>query len=146
MTAHTDGASRNESRSEGLELPPDTASASRARRYVRERLLATGHPELVECAVLGVDELVANACVHAGTPLVVSVDLRTRGRVRIEVTDLSPTPPIRREPQQDAVGGRGLTLLDACGRWGLSPTTDSGSGKTIWFEPYSSLSGPDDSP
>jgi hypothetical protein len=122
-----------------LQLPPEAASAGEARHYVRDRLDALGRPDLIECAVLGVDELVANACVHAGTPLVVSVDLRSGGRVRIEVTDLSPTPPVRREPQQDAIGGRGLTLLDACGRWGLSPTTDSGSGKTVWFEPYSSF-------
>jgi anti-sigma regulatory factor (Ser/Thr protein kinase) len=123
-----------------LQLPPEAASAGEARHYVRDCLGAMGRPDLVECAVLGVDELVANVCVHAGTPLVVEMAMAPDDdRVRIEVTDLSPSPPVRREADEDALGGRGLTLLDACGRWGLSPSTSSGSGKTIWFEPYSSL-------
>jgi len=122
-----------------LQLPPEAASAGEARHYVRDCLGAMGRPDLIECAVLGVDELVANVCVHAGTPLVVEMAMRPSNRVRIEVTDLSPTPPVRREAGHDALGGRGLTLLDACGQWGLSPTTSSGSGKTIWFEPFSSL-------
>ena len=139
MTAHTDGASRNESRSEGLELPPDTASASRARRYVRERLLATGHPELVECAVLCVDELVANACVHARTTLVLAVH-GEHDPVRSEVTDYSKELPVRQEAGRPtyAVGGRGLTLLDACGMWGIAIPPDRG-GKTIWFEPSATM-------
>ncbi|HVT22149.1 MAG TPA: ATP-binding protein [Mycobacteriales bacterium] len=122
-----------------LQLPPEASSAGEARHYVRDCLGALGRPELIECAVLGVDELVANVCQHAGTPLVVDIGLAHDGRVRIEVTDLSPTAPVRRTASDEAIGGRGLTLLDACGRWGLAPTTTSGSGKTIWFEPFSSL-------
>jgi anti-sigma regulatory factor (Ser/Thr protein kinase) len=98
-----------------------------------------GRPDLIECAVLGVDELVANACVLANTPLCVTLEVRADDQVRIEVTDLSPTAPVRRAAGEDALGGRGLTLLDACGRWGLSLVNTSGSGKTIWFEPFSSL-------
>jgi anti-sigma regulatory factor (Ser/Thr protein kinase) len=123
-----------------LQLPPEAASAGEARRYVKECLGAIGRPDLIECAVLGVDELVANACVHAQTPLVVGLAIGKDDKIRIEVTDLSPTVPIRREADEDALGGRGLTLLDACGRWGLSLINTSGSGKTIWFEPFSSLS------
>jgi anti-sigma regulatory factor (Ser/Thr protein kinase) len=122
-----------------LQLPPAAASAGEARQYVRDCLGAIGRPDLIECAVLGVDELVANACVHARTPLVVGLEVGRDERVRIEVTDLSPTAPVRREAGTDALGGRGLTLLDACGRWGLSLVNTSGSGKTVWFEPFSSL-------
>ncbi|HVV76358.1 MAG TPA: ATP-binding protein [Mycobacteriales bacterium] len=122
-----------------LQLPPEAASAGEARHYVRDCLSALGRQDLVECAVLGVDELVANVCRHARTPLVVEVSLAEAERVRIEVTDLSPTPPVRRDADDYAVGGRGLTLLDACGLWGLAATTSSGSGKTVWFEPFSSL-------
>ena len=122
-----------------LQLPPEAASAGEARHYVRDCLVAMGRPEFIECAVLGVDELVANVSVHAQTPLVVTIDTAADGQVRIEVTDLSPTAPVRREADENALGGRGLTLLDACGRWGLSLTTTSSSGKTIWFEPFSSL-------
>lgn len=122
-----------------LQLPPEAASAGEARHYVRDCLSALGRPDLIECAVLGVDELVANACTHAQTPLCVTLQVGTSDQVRIEVTDLSPTAPVRREASEDALGGRGLTLLDACGRWGLSLVNSSGSGKTIWFEPFSSL-------
>jgi anti-sigma regulatory factor (Ser/Thr protein kinase) len=122
-----------------LQLPPERASAGEARHYVRDCLGALGRPDLIECGVLGVDELVANVCVHVGTPLVVAVEMREDGRVLIEVTDLSATPPVRREAGEYELGGRGLTLLDACGHWGLSPATESGCGKTVWFEPFSSL-------
>lgn len=122
-----------------LQLPPERASAGEARHYVRDCLGALGRADLIECAVLGVDELVANVCVHVGTPLVVALEMDRAGRVRIDVTDLSAAPPVRREVDEYELGGRGLTLLDACGHWGLSPTTTSGGGKTIWFEPFASL-------
>jgi hypothetical protein len=122
-----------------LQLPPERASAGEARYYVRDCLAALGRPDLIECGELGVDELVANVCVHVGTPLIVSVEVSGNGQIRIEVTDLSATPPVRREAHEYAVGGRGLTLLDACGRWGVSPATTTGTGKTVWFEPFSSL-------
>jgi anti-sigma regulatory factor (Ser/Thr protein kinase) len=122
-----------------LQLPPERAAAGDARRYVRDCLGALGRPDLIECGVLGVDELVANVCLHAGTPLVVAIEMTRDGRVRIGVTDLCEAPPVRREVGEYEVGGRGLTLLDACGRWGIEPATDSGCGKTVWFEPYPSL-------
>lgn len=122
-----------------LQLPPERSSAGEARYYVRDCLSALGRPDLIECGVLGVDELVANVCVHVGTPLVVSVEMGNDGGVRIDVTDLSATPPKRREVDEYELGGRGLTLLDACGRWGVVPATESGTGKTVWFEPFSSL-------
>jgi hypothetical protein len=122
-----------------LELPPDTASAGRARRYVRDCLLAMGRPEFVECAMLGVDELVANVCVHAHTHLQLSVH-GGRHPVRIEVTDYSHDLPVRRESERAtySVGGRGLTLLDACGMWGIGTPPVTG-GKTIWFEPSATM-------
>lgn len=129
MNAHSDGAP--------LELPPDTASAGRARRHVRDCLVAMGHPELVECAVLGVDELVANVCIHAHTPLVLSLHL-DHDVVRIEVTDYAADLPVRQQSEWFAVGGRGLALLDACGKWGLGQPPVNG-GKTIWFEPSANM-------
>lgn len=122
-----------------LELPADASSARRARRYVRDRLLATGHRDLIECAMLGVDELVANACMHARTSLMVNVRA-SNAPVRIEVTDYSLDLPVRQEASRAtyATGGRGLTLLDACGMWGIG-TPPSGGGKTIWFEPATDM-------
>jgi hypothetical protein len=97
-----------------------------------------GRPELLECAELGVDELVANVCVHARTPLVLTVRRAANRSVRIEVTDYSSSLPVRQEAQTYSLGGRGLTLLDACGTWGLGDAPADG-GKTIWFEPGTSM-------
>jgi anti-sigma regulatory factor (Ser/Thr protein kinase) len=97
-----------------------------------------GHPELVECAVLGVDELVANVCTHARTPLVLAVHDEPGHPVRIEVTDYSADLPVRQTAESFALGGRGLTLLDACGIWGLEATPDTDC-KTIWFEPSATM-------
>jgi anti-sigma regulatory factor (Ser/Thr protein kinase) len=98
-----------------------------------------GHPELVECAILGVDELVANVCIHARTPLLLAVHV-DRQSVRIEVTDYSTDLPVRQEAGRATydVGGRGLTLLDACGTWGVA-TPPAGGGKTIWFAPSATM-------
>lgn len=128
-----------------LHLPPQARSAALARRYVRECLTELGHKELTECAILGVDELVANVCRHAHTPLVLNVAISAGDRVRFAVTDFSETVPVRREAEAFALGGRGLTLLDACGTWGVikqgvgKPPTRGG--KTIWFEPAVTMSG-----
>lgn len=123
-----------------MELPPEARSAGLARRYVRDCLTALGHPELVECAVLGVDELVANVCLHAHTPLVLTVLAMRDNAVRIEVTDYSTDLPRRRDAESFALGGRGLRLLDACGAWGLTEPPARG-GKTIWFEPCAAMDG-----
>jgi anti-sigma regulatory factor (Ser/Thr protein kinase) len=123
-----------------LELPPQTRSAGLARRYVRDRLVAMDRLDLVECAELGVDELVANVCQHARTPLVLRVTGSSRRPVRIEVTDYSDALPVRQDAARYSLGGRGLTLLDACGAWGLGEAPPKG-GKMIWFEPGTSMTG-----
>lgn len=130
----TTGRDPRPDRWSALELLPEARSAGLARRYVRDRLAEIGRPDLVECAELGVDELVANVCLHARTSLVLRVSGEADLPVRIEVTDYSPTLPVRQEAPTYSVGGRGLTLLDACGSWGLG-TPPAEGGKTIWFEP-----------
>lgn len=122
-----------------LELPPEARSAGLARRYVRDCLRATGRLDLLECAELGVDELVANVCLHAHTSLVLSVIVAANRPVRIEVTDYSSSLPVRQDAKMLSLGGRGLALLDACGTWGLGDPPAAG-GKTIWFEPGTSMS------
>ncbi|MFE6489514.1 ATP-binding protein, partial [Streptomyces sp. NPDC057757] len=86
-------------------------------------------PVVVADAVLLVSELVGNALRHGGGPgdLVL---VRVTGRLRIEVSDASPRPPVPRPPHHpDEAGGLGLLLLSRLAlRWGWRP---SGPGKSV---------------
>jgi anti-sigma regulatory factor (Ser/Thr protein kinase) len=76
-------------------------------------------------------ELAANAVVHSGTPQTVTV--RYLGdKVRIEVSDKSFADPVPRHASLDAVGGRGLALIEALSSsWGTEHFDD---GKCVWSE------------
>ena len=54
---------------------PQSASASAARRFVRETLTGWGADAVIDDAVLLTNELVTNAVVHAGTEVNVSCAL-----------------------------------------------------------------------
>ncbi|WP_306820005.1 hypothetical protein [Streptomyces sp. DSM 40750] len=60
--------------------------------------------------------------------------LRAAAGVRVEVGDGSEQLPVVREDlASEAVGGRGLVLLDAVAdKWGVGPRL--AGGKTVWFE------------
>ncbi|MFF0474921.1 ATP-binding protein [Streptomyces sp. NPDC004284] len=88
--------------------------------------------ETTDDVLLLVSEVVANACMHAGGPK--SLLLRcTAERLRIEVTDGSPVPPVVRSPSDPAVpGGHGLLIVERLAReWG-SEQVDGG--KCVWVE------------
>lgn len=116
---------------EELQLPQDLASASRARRFVKQILTEWSRPAIVDDASLLATELVTNAVVHAHS----SVALRLRrlpDRVRIEVADTGEGALQLREPEQDALNGRGLLLVqDLSLAWG---TSSNGAEKVVWFE------------
>ncbi|MGK5531720.1 ATP-binding protein [Streptomyces sp. URMC 129] len=113
-----------------LDLPEDGGSAARARDFARRTLLRHAYRGHHDDVVLVVSELVSNALRHghgapvlrmAGTPL----------RVRVEVTDDSPAPPVRRE-SGPAGGGLGLRMIDRLAAdWGTSPLA---TGKIVWCE------------
>lgn len=121
-----------------LALDPAGPVAESARRYVRRALADLGHAELVDTALLGVSELVANLCLHARTAGTLSVRLASGGAVRIEVADASPVVPVQAHPARLATTGRGLRLLSAAGIWGVESRPD-GRGKVVWFEPRPEL-------
>ena len=103
---------------------------SEARLFSERTLLQWSRAEIEEPVVAVVIELVANAVRHAVTDL--ELRLLTDGRVRVEVHDHDPTPPVRRRPGPMQEGGRGMMIVEAyASRWGIRPTDD---GKTVWAE------------
>jgi anti-sigma regulatory factor (Ser/Thr protein kinase) len=118
-----------------LRLPPSTDAALIARRYVRTRLAALGRRDLEDTLTLAASELVTNAAIHAGTPLVVRIEIGPSGMLRLSVSDTSSALPRQRHRPPTSTTGRGLTILEALGTFGVDPEPDF-SGKTVWFEPF----------
>ena len=113
-------------------LRSDPTSAYAARNFVADTLEAWGVGLYVmETAVLLASELVANAIVHARTPIVVGID-STNDHLKIAVKDNSAQLPTRRLCADELARGRGLQLVDVmANRWGSS---HDGCGKTVWLE------------
>ena len=121
---------------ETAELLKSFAADERAPRSAREALsvLADDLPEpLVETARLLVSELVTNSVVHGPSTagetvgLYVSVE---RNRLRVEVSDRSPTGARPRTPSDE--GGYGLTVVaELASRWGAGREADL---NVTWFE------------
>ena len=111
-----------------------------ARRWVVETCRDIDRADLVECAELGVSELVTNALLHAEAPI--SVRVRgTREHPRVEVRDGSVEPPAIPEGNPDDLDellltfGRGLGIVARCAdAWGAEVEED---GKVVWFAPAS---------
>lgn len=117
-----------------VKLEPELASAREARRLLRDSLDAVGVPrraDWTDSAELALNELVANAVLHAHTPIEVTVEPR-RDLVRVEVRDYEPSLPAVRHYDAQATTGRGMGLVakltDACGTRSLG-----GAGKIVWF-------------
>ncbi|MET0459123.1 MAG: ATP-binding protein [Ilumatobacteraceae bacterium] len=102
-----------------------------ARQAIGEWLAGLSCPERVkDDALLVVSELVTNAVVHAASEPVV-VAAYDEGRLRIEVHDQDPTPPVV-APRSGADGGFGMRIVDGlCDAWGWAATD---SGKRVWTE------------
>lgn len=112
------------------DLPPATASAGAARRFVRDALGSPDEALLADVELL-VSELVTNAVLHASSSPRLDVVLDDE-QVRVEVYDDDPAMPRMLEPEADASGGRGILLLDRiASRWGAERR---GEGKLVWFE------------
>lgn len=112
-------------------------SVGLVRRWVSEACVRIGRPELVDCARLGVSELVTNALLHGAPPISVAV----RGTVehpRIEVSDGSPRPPAAVGGREGlSTTGRGLSIVAKCSiAWGAEVES---SRKIVWFEPSSEV-------
>jgi anti-sigma regulatory factor (Ser/Thr protein kinase) len=111
-----------------------------ARRWASEACSQIDRSDLIECAELGVSELIGNAILHGEPP----IRMRMRGtheHPRIEVSDGSPQPPVLPEPlshhpiddDPPITFGRGLDIVARCATaWGADI---DGDGKVAWFVP-----------
>ncbi len=123
-------------------IPPHTVSCSfaattdsvgAARRFLLAQL-RDPEREGADAVLLMLSELATNAVQHATSDFVVSVSrLPGRGVIRVGVSDTAPGHPVPREPDAEALHGRGLhivrTLADS---WGIEMHQDR-PGKTVWF-------------
>jgi two-component sensor histidine kinase len=98
-----------------VKLEPTELAPSAARRFVARELEVLGYVELADDARLMVSELVTNSIRYApGKPL--WVDLRRAGRYLVlEVWDCSPAPPVSKDPDFLAEGGRGIRVVKELG-------------------------------
>jgi anti-sigma regulatory factor (Ser/Thr protein kinase) len=123
-----------------LELGPLLSAASNARAHTRAVLAEWGLAKRAETAELLVSEIATNAlrasrALRQPLPSPVHLWLRAhRLGLLVMVWDANPQPPIRKEVRQNAVSGRGLTIVQALSsRWGWYEPPDIG-GKCVWCE------------
>jgi anti-sigma regulatory factor (Ser/Thr protein kinase) len=111
-------------------LPPDPASAARAREFVCRGLTEHDLPHLIDDVRLVVSELATNAVVHARQPFTVSL----RGDeclVVLSVHDLSHQSPVRGTARPSDAHGRGLAIVASVSHdWGVD--RNNGTAKSVW--------------
>ncbi len=102
-----------------LTLGSGPSGVNEARRWVVDTCAQIERNDLIECAELGVSELVTNAVLHGAEPIKVRVR-GTREHPRIEVSDASREPPVLpgTETLEDddmlLTFGRGLDIVARC--------------------------------
>ena len=115
-----------------LALTATAASVAEARRFLRQTLRAWDVDALEWPATQALSELVTNAVLHAGTRMIVVLELVDDGLLRLEVHDGSVRIPHQRRYGTQATTGRGIALVDGLSdRWGVEPSAD---GKSVWCE------------
>lgn len=116
--------------SDELELAVQPVSASMARNFVRDHLVAHGMAHLTDDVTLVVSELVTNAMVHAQTPVKVSLHAFAQ-TLLLRVEDGSRTGPVLVAARVLDIGGRGLAIVALLSRaWGVVDRTPGG-GKSV---------------
>ena len=114
-----------------LALEMELSAPRRARAFVRAQHCHTHDGTVLDDALLLVSEMVTNAVLHGGPPLVVAVECAGPS-VEVRVRDGSPHLPQLRQPRLDDENGRGLMLMSSIAEsWGVE-TLERG-GKEVWF-------------
>jgi anti-sigma regulatory factor (Ser/Thr protein kinase) len=115
-----------------ITLRAEPGSVPRARRFVEQVLVGWGLDDLVWTATLLVSELTTNACLHARTPMTVTLERTETGAVRLGVDDGSAVAPQMRHYAEEATTGRGMRLVASLStRSGVQPLPQ---GKSVWVE------------
>ena len=117
-----------------LRLPDGTAAPRQARQFLRDRLGDWRVPATTaEDVELCLSEVVTNAVIHAGTDAELAVSVHA-DRIRVQVSDhgRNGSPGTPAAPHHDAIGGRGLMLIEhLADSWHYERSDD---GTTVWFE------------
>ncbi len=121
-----------DARSTELVLDPDPAAVARARFFVHDfccRLPACG--DICDTLQLLVSEVVTNAFLHGRSQARLQVTA-TATSLRLEVSDDNSALPALSAADPDALGGRGMALIEALtSAWGVR---EDPVGKTVWLE------------
>jgi serine phosphatase RsbU (regulator of sigma subunit)/anti-sigma regulatory factor (Ser/Thr protein kinase) len=119
-------------------LAQEHAAVPAARRFAAAALGDLPRT-VVEDTELVVTELVTNAVLHGGAPVVLRVGPTPTG-VRVEVQDSGREMPLVPVPTVDSMTGRGLSLVAAlASSWGIEPA--AAGGKVVWAEVDGDASG-----
>jgi anti-sigma regulatory factor (Ser/Thr protein kinase) len=118
-----------------LELEALPKRIGQVRRIVSAHLRYWNLAPILDPALLGITELLANVHRHAEPDKHCTVELSfDEERLIVSVADHDPRPP-RTGPRAGALdtSGRGLAMLEALtDGWGSRPD-ECGSGKVVWF-------------
>jgi len=128
-------------------LPPELASGHLARTFIDNNWCATHSGDNRQHVHLLATELVTNAVRHGGPPITLSMECRDGDGVLLSVSDGSREPPEHRDVGAQALGGRGVRLVDLLSAdWGVehhhvdgvhgrTESTEGSEltqGKTVW--------------
>ena len=109
----------------------DVNAPSAAREFLRDTLQTWELDGFGEVTELLTSELVSNVVRHVAQPMTVRAIRVSADRFRIEVDDLSASPPVLQDAGPYGERGRGMLLIDALADdWGTRPRRN---GKTVWF-------------
>jgi hypothetical protein len=125
LTAHAgeNAAYRN------VALLPDASSPGRARTCLAA-MPGGGEEPWLDGAPVVISELTTNAVRHVHQPFTLNLAL-SPSQLLISVSDPSRREPILRPPRVDAMGGRGIHLVEAYSEsWGVRWIYQGG--KTVW--------------
>jgi len=128
-------------------LPPELASGRLARTFVDDNWCPVHGGDNHQLAHLLASELVTNAVRYGGPPITLTMECRGREGVLLSVSDGSNDLPERMDVGPQALGGRGVRLVDLLSAdWGVEHHHVNGAhaqaesaagtglteGKTVW--------------